>query len=76
MLFGLLTVHPSVVLPTQDGTIVSITVSAIICVVWTLISPEKDKNAWARFKGIEVEDNESVRARIGSPGLLLWVPAA
>jgi hypothetical protein len=30
--------------------------------VWTLISPEKDKNAWARFKGIEVEDGESVSA--------------
>ena len=39
----------------------SIVVSAIICVAWTLISPEKDKGPWARFKGIEVEDNEQVR---------------
>lgn len=39
----------------------SIGVSFIICVVWTLIAPEKDKNAWARFKGIEVEDGEMVR---------------
>ena len=50
----------------QDGTVVSIGVSFIICVVWTLIAPEKDKNAWARFKGIEIEDNESVRR-------LLWL---
>ena len=39
----------------------SIVVSTIICVVWTLIAPEKDKNAWARFKNIEVEDGEAVR---------------
>ena len=38
----------------------SIAVSAIICIAWTLISPEKDKTAWARFKGIEVEDGEQV----------------
>ena len=44
----------------QDGTIVSITVSFIICVVWTLIAPEKDKNAWARYKNIEIEDGEQV----------------
>ena len=46
----------------QDGTVVSIGVSFIICVVWTLIAPEKDKNAWANYKNIEVEDGEQVRA--------------
>lgn len=40
----------------------SIGVSFIICVVWTLIAPEKDKNAWANYKNIEVEDGEQVRA--------------
>ena len=49
----------------QDGTIVSIGVSFIICVVWTLIAPEKDKNAWANYKNIEIEDGEQVRGRAG-----------
>ena len=39
----------------------SIGVSFIICVVWTLIAPEKDKNAWANYKNIEIEDGEQVR---------------
>ena len=49
----------------QDGTVVSIGVSFIICVVWTLIAPEKDKNAWANYKNIEIEDGEQVRGQAG-----------
>ena len=34
--------------PTLDGTIVSLAMSTIILVLWTLVSPESDPNAWAR----------------------------
>lgn len=53
----------------------SIAVSFIICVVWTLIAPEKDKNAWARYKNIEIEDGEQVRQSL-MPGMQTCQPSA
>jgi hypothetical protein len=46
--------------PTMDGTIVALGMSALICVVWTLIWPEKDGVAFANYKSIELEDQEEV----------------
>ena len=45
--------------PTMDGTIVAIGVSFIICVVWTLIAPEKDGN-YDAYKTIQLEDCEDL----------------
>ena len=45
--------------PTMDGTIVAIGVSLIICVVWTLIAPEKDGN-YDAYKTIQLEDCEDL----------------
>ena len=30
--------------PTMDGTVVALGVSFIICIVWTLIAPDKNDN--------------------------------
>jgi hypothetical protein len=40
----------------MDGTIVAIGVSLIICVVWTLIAPEKNPNIYDAYKTIQLED--------------------
>ena len=50
----------------MDGTIVAIGVSFIICVVWTLIAPEKDGN-WDAYKTIELEDCEEIDASTEDP---------
>lgn len=42
--------------PTMDGTIVALGVSLIICVVWTLIAPERNANIYDAYKTIELED--------------------
>ncbi len=39
----------------------SLVVSGIICVVWTLICPAKEPWSWKNFKAIEIEDDENVR---------------
>ena len=46
--------------PTMDGTIVSVGVSLVICVVWTLIWPEKNPDTWGAYKSIELQDEELV----------------
>lgn len=46
--------------PTMDGTIVSVGVSLVICVVWTLIWPEKNPDTWATYKSIELQDEELI----------------
>ncbi|CAL8465288.1 g4823 [Coccomyxa elongata] len=46
--------------PTMDGTIVSVGASLVICVVWTLIWPEKNPDTWAAYKSIELQDEELV----------------
>ncbi|EIE23218.1 urea active transporter [Coccomyxa subellipsoidea C-169] len=46
--------------PTMDGTIVAVGVSAIICVVWTLVAPEKNPDVWTQYKSIELQDDEFV----------------
>ena len=46
----------------QAGTIISLVVSGIICIVWTLVAPAKVPWSWEKYKAIEVEDDENVRA--------------
>ena len=46
--------------PTLDGTIVSMVISAIIVLLWTIVLPEEDPNAWARFHEIELYDSQKV----------------
>lgn len=46
--------------PTMDGTIVSVGASLVICVVWTLIWPEKNNDTWNAYKSIELQDEELV----------------
>ena len=48
--------HLQNISPTMDGTIVAIGVSLIICVVWTLIAPEKNANVYDAYNTIELED--------------------
>ena len=45
----------------QAGTIISLGVSLIICVVWTLIAPARVPWSWKNFQAIEIEDDENVR---------------
>ncbi|CAL5222256.1 g4593 [Coccomyxa viridis] len=52
--------------PTMDGTVVAIGVSFIICVVWTLIAPEKDGN-YDAYKTIELEDCEDLPSETEDP---------
>ena len=52
--------------PTMDGTVVAIGVSLIICVVWTLIAPEKDGN-YDAYKTIQLEDCEDLPSETEDP---------
>ena len=45
--------------PTMDGTVVALGVSFIICIVWTLIAPEKNAN-YDAYKTIQLEDCEDI----------------
>jgi len=50
----------------MDGTIVAIGVSFIICIVWTLIAPDKD-GSYDAYKTIELEDCEDLPGSTDDP---------
>lgn len=52
--------------PTMDGTVVAIGVSFIICIVWTLIAPQKDGN-YDAYKTIQLEDCEDLPSETEDP---------
>lgn len=45
--------------PTMDGAVVSVVVSAIICIAWTVISPDTT-DSYNRFKDIETMDGVDI----------------
>lgn len=45
--------------PTMDGAVVAIVVSAIICIVWTILSPDTT-DSYNRFKDIQVMEEVNI----------------
>lgn len=44
----------------MDGTIVAVGASLVITVIWTLIAPEKNPDAYGMYRNIELQDSELV----------------